>query len=99
MISIRMGASLRRLARCLALAAASLAALPAHATAAGDVEKALAGLSSWSADFTQSIADGQGKELRSASGKFYLQRPGKFRWDYAEPSQQLVLGEIGRAHV
>ncbi len=31
--------------------------------------------------------------LRSASGKFYLQRPGKFRWDYAEPSQQLVLGD------
>ena len=26
-------------------------------------------------------------------GKLYLQRPGKFRWDYAEPSEQLVLAD------
>src|SRR5580692_12408039 len=93
MISIRRGASVRRLAFILALAIGALGAVRAHATAASDVEKALAGLSSWSADFTQTIADGQGKELRSAAGKFYLQRPGKFRWDYAEPSQQLVLSD------
>ena len=35
----------------------------------------------------------QGKVLRSAAGKLYLQRPGKFRWDYAEPSEQLVLAD------
>ena len=93
MMSIRMGASLRRFAASLAIAGVALTAARAHATAASDVEKNLAGLSSWSADFTQTIADGQGKVLRSASGKFYLQRPGKFRWDYAEPSQQLVLGD------
>jgi outer membrane lipoprotein carrier protein len=91
--SIRMGASLRRLTLSLVVAAGALAAARAHATPASDVEKYLAGLASWSADFTQTIADGQGKVLRSASGKFYLQRPGKFRWDYAEPSQQLVLGD------
>jgi outer membrane lipoprotein carrier protein len=92
MMSIGRGASL--LGRTLILAlAAGLAATRVHATAASDVEKSLTGLSSWSADFTQTIADGQGKVLRSASGKFYLQRPGKFRWDYAEPSQQLVLGD------
>jgi outer membrane lipoprotein carrier protein len=84
---------MRRLVFVLACAAGVLAAGGAHATAASDVEKNLTGLSSWSADFTQTIADGQGKVLRSAAGKFYLQRPGKFRWDYAEPSQQLVLGD------
>jgi outer membrane lipoprotein carrier protein len=31
--------------------------------------------------------------LRSAAGKLYLQRPGKFRWDYTEPSEQLVLAD------
>jgi outer membrane lipoprotein carrier protein len=31
--------------------------------------------------------------LRSAAGKLYLQRPGKFRWDYSEPSEQLVLAD------
>jgi outer membrane lipoprotein carrier protein len=57
------------------------------------VEKYLAGLATWSADFTQTIADGAGKVLRSAAGKLYLQRPGKFRWDYSEPSEQLVLAD------
>ena len=93
MISTRAGAALRRLTLTLAVAVGALAAARAHASAASDVERYLAGLSSWSADFTQTIEDGQGKVLRSASGKFYLQQPGKFRWDYAEPSQQLVLGD------
>jgi outer membrane lipoprotein carrier protein len=65
----------------------------AQATPAQDVEKYLAGLASWSADFTQTIDDGHGKVLRSAAGKLYLQRPGKFRWDYTEPSEQLVLAD------
>jgi outer membrane lipoprotein carrier protein len=64
-----------------------------HATPATDVENYLAGLSSWSADFTQTIDDGNGKVLRRAAGKLYLQRPGKFRWDYTEPSEQLVLAD------
>jgi outer membrane lipoprotein carrier protein len=63
------------------------------ATPATDVEKYLAGLATWSADFTQTIDDGHGKVLRSAAGKLYLERPGKFRWDYVEPSEQLVLAD------
>jgi outer membrane lipoprotein carrier protein len=62
-------------------------------SAAGKVEKYLDGLSAWSADFAQTIEDGQGKVLRSAAGKFYLERPGKFRWDYSDPSEQLVLAD------
>jgi outer membrane lipoprotein carrier protein len=93
MISTRTGAALRRFTLTFALALGALAAVRAHASAASDVERNLGGLSSWSADFAQTIEDGQGKVLRSASGKFYLQRPGKFRWDYVEPSQQLVLGD------
>jgi outer membrane lipoprotein carrier protein len=97
MISTRTGAAMRRFTLSLVLgalaAAGTLAGARVHASAASDVERNLTGLSSWSADFAQTIEDGQGKVLRSASGKFYLQRPGKFRWDYAEPSQQLVLGD------
>ena len=66
---------------------------PGIASPATDVEHYLAGLSSWSADFKQTINDGKGKELRSAAGKFYLERPGKFRWDYADPSEQLILAD------
>jgi outer membrane lipoprotein carrier protein len=70
-----------------------LRSAPGIASPATDVEHYLAGLSSWSADFKQTINDGKGKELRSAAGKFYLQRPGKFRWDYADPSEQLILAD------
>jgi outer membrane lipoprotein carrier protein len=65
----------------------------ADASPATQVEQYLSGLSSWSADFKQTIDDGSGKILRSAAGHLYLQRPGKFRWDYTEPSEQLVLAD------
>lgn len=81
----------------LVLAAAAfvvaLRSAPGIASPAGDVEHYLSGLSSWSADFKQTIEDGHGKELRSAAGKFSLQRPGKFRWDYVEPSEQVIVAD------
>ena len=64
-----------------------------HASPTTDVEKYLNGLASWSADFEQTIDDGHGNVLRSAAGRLYLQRPGKFRWDYSQPSEQLVLAD------
>jgi outer membrane lipoprotein carrier protein len=77
----------------LSAATAGAGASAAAASAASEVEKYLAGLATWSADFQQTIDDGHGKVLRSAAGKLYLQRPGKFRWDYSEPSEQLVLAD------
>jgi outer membrane lipoprotein carrier protein len=70
-----------------------LRAAPGLASPATEVDHYLTGLSSWSADFKQTITDGQGKELRSAAGKFFLERPGKFRWDYSEPSEQMILAD------
>lgn len=70
-----------------------LAAGAVRAAPANQVDHYLAGLASWSADFKQTIADDQGKIVRSASGHLYVQRPGKFRWDYTQPSEQLVLAD------
>jgi len=63
------------------------------ASPAADVDKYLNGLATWSADFTQTIDDGHGKIERRAAGKLYLQKPGKFRWDYSQPSEQLILAD------
>ena len=79
--------------RTLLLLAASFCATALHAAPAADVDKYLEGLASWSADFEQTIDDGHGNVLRSAAGKLFLQRPGKFRWDYSKPSEQLVLAD------
>ncbi len=100
-ISSRSGMIFRAAALSLVLAlaggatglAAANAAAAGSTPAAAKVEKYLAGLATWSADFTQDIGDSSGKVLRSAAGKLYLQRPGKFRWDYSEPSEQLVLAD------
>jgi outer membrane lipoprotein carrier protein len=80
----------------LAPIALLLALAGAHQTIASpatDVDKYLSGLATWSADFTQTIDDGHGKITRSAAGKLYLQKPGKFRWDYSQPSEQLILAD------
>ena len=77
----------------LMLLIAPLGATRTFATPAADVEKYLSGLASWSADFEQTIDDGHGNVLRTAAGRLYLQRPGKFRWDYSKPSEQLVLAD------
>jgi outer membrane lipoprotein carrier protein len=75
------------------LGAAGETPTAAASAAAAEVEKYLSGLASWSADFEQTIDDGRGNVLRTAAGKLYLQRPGKFRWDYAKPSEQMVLAD------
>jgi outer membrane lipoprotein carrier protein len=72
---------------------ALLSAPASHASPTTEVEKYLSGLASWSADFKQTIDDGHGKVVRSAAGKLSLQKPGKFRWDYTEPSEQVILAD------
>jgi len=73
--------------------ATTLLGAPAPATPVTEVDKYLNGLSSWAADFTQTIDDGHGNVVRSAAGRLFLQRPGKFRWDYRQPSEQLILAD------
>ena len=72
---------------------AQLPATVCFATPTTEVEKYLNGVATWTADFKQTIDDGHGNVVRSAAGKLYLQKPGKFRWDYSEPSEQLILAD------
>lgn len=82
------------LSRWLALLALSGATLLARAeTPAARVDRYFAALTTWSADFEQSVAGGKDGDERKASGHLYLQKPGKFRWDYRLPNEQLVLAD------
>lgn len=66
---------------------AAPAALPVDAKAdIARVETYLSGITTISADFVQVSADGS-----LASGKFYLKRPGKMRWQYAPPSSVQLI--------
>jgi outer membrane lipoprotein carrier protein len=45
------------------------------------------------ASFTQQVMDRQGKVAERASGTFAFSRPGKFRWTYAKPTSQVLVGD------
>lgn len=51
----------------------------------------LAKASTLQADFAQVQIDENGNQGKRASGVFYLQRPGKFRWDYQTPYSQEIV--------
>lgn len=51
---------------------------------------------SLTASFQQTAFDEAGNPGKSSYGKFYLQRPGQFRWDYQKPFVQQIISTSGR---
>jgi outer membrane lipoprotein carrier protein len=49
-----------------------------------------------SADFQQVSIDKLGQPGKSSYGKFYLNRPGKFRWNYEKPFVQEIVSNGGK---
>jgi outer membrane lipoprotein carrier protein len=45
------------------------------------------------AQFSQTVTDKLGKKLQQASGTMSFSRPGKFRWVYEQPYEQLIVGD------
>jgi outer membrane lipoprotein carrier protein len=54
------------------------------------VERAVAALDSVRAEFVQELVDPRSKTTQRATGTLSLKKPGKFRWDYAQPAQVIV---------
>lgn len=48
------------------------------------------------ADFKQVLINEAGDPYQTSFGIFYLQRPGKFRWDYLKPFQQQIVSTSGK---
>jgi outer membrane lipoprotein carrier protein len=51
---------------------------------------------SLTADFKQVVINEAGNPVQTSYGVFYLQRPGKFRWDYLKPFQQQIVASAGK---
>src|SRR5262245_54083615 len=51
------------------------------------------------AGFEQRVTDRGGKPLQQAKGSFVFQRPGKFRWTYDKPVDQLIVGDGERVWI
>ncbi|WP_026601438.1 outer membrane lipoprotein chaperone LolA [Methylomonas sp. 11b] len=56
----------------------------------------LASSSALSADFKQISFDKSGRPAQNSLGKFYLSRPGKFRWNYQKPFVQEIVSNAGK---
>ncbi|HWH46235.1 MAG TPA: outer membrane lipoprotein chaperone LolA [Burkholderiales bacterium] len=77
----------------LMLLIGALLAWPAHA---GPIEKMRAFIEqtrSARAVFTQTVADSSGQVSQQASGMVQFQRPGRFRWTYSKPYEQVIVGD------
>ncbi|MEW9898605.1 outer membrane lipoprotein chaperone LolA [Chitinivorax sp. PXF-14] len=66
--------------------------LAAQAGAIDQLKAFVAGTSSLRADFSQQVS-GQRSAKQTSSGTLSLQRPGKFRWVYTKPYEQLIVGD------
>jgi outer membrane lipoprotein carrier protein len=51
------------------------------------------------AEFEQKVFDRSGKQVQQAKGSFVFQRPGKFRWVYAKPADQVIVGDGERVWI
>ena len=67
--------------------------LSAYAGATDKLKNFIASTHSAQANFTQEVRDKSGKRIQSASGTMQFVRPGKFRWVYQKPSEQLIVGD------
>lgn len=69
--------------------------VPGAASAASAAEAALQrfvdGVQTLSAHFEQSQLDEKGAVIDTRSGEFLLARPGRFRWSYTQPYEQLMV--------
>ncbi len=74
-----------------ALISASAQALPTVRSVADAVDQHYNHLQTLQADFTE-IYQGTGVE-RQESGKLWLKKPGKMRWEYRSPEEKLFVGD------
>lgn len=79
------------------LAALALVALTPLTAVANEGAERLAHmlepLDTYVADFDQQILDGSGQRLQEASGRMWLSRPGRFRWEVNAPYEQVVVSD------
>jgi outer membrane lipoprotein carrier protein len=50
-------------------------------------------------DFEQKVYDRTGKLTQESKGSFVFLRPGRFRWTYAKPVDQLIVGDGERVWI
>jgi outer membrane lipoprotein carrier protein len=85
--------------RLLLSAAALLLALSAQAASLERYKEFLDGTRSARAQFDQKVYDRNGKLVQQSHGSFVFERPGRFRWVYDKPADQVIVGDGKRVWI
>jgi len=83
----------RRLPRVLLVALVAAMPMGVDATGLAQLKAFLDGAKSGRATFRQSVVAKGVREPQQSSGTFTFQRPGRFRWSYEKPYEQLIVGD------
>jgi len=71
----------------------------AQAAAIDRFKTFLSGTKSARGEFEQKVHDRNGKVTQESKGNFVFQRPGLFRWTYAKPVDQVIVGDGERVWI
>jgi outer membrane lipoprotein carrier protein len=93
MVSLRRCLRAPRLLALVLLLALAPHRSPAATADSTILDRYLSSLSTWTADFSQTVIDSRGKQAGVGRGRLLIVRPGKFRW---ESSPQGASGEAAQ---
>lgn len=71
----------------------------AHGASLERYQEFLNGTHSARATFQQRVVDRNGKLVQETKGSFVFQRPGRFRWVYDKPADQVIVGDGQRVWI
>jgi len=57
------------------------------------VQRYFRDLTSLRAEFVQQVFDERSEIIQQSSGRVYMQKPRRFRWDYREPYRQIIVAD------
>ena len=77
----------------------TLAAFAVHANSLERFKTFVRDTKSARAEFVQQVRDRSGKVTQESKGSFVFQRPGLFRWVYAKPVDQVIVGDGERVWI
>jgi outer membrane lipoprotein carrier protein len=69
------------------------ATVPAHAAGLAQLKAFVDGAKSGRTAFRQSVVPKGAREPQVSTGTFTFARPGRFRWSYEKPFEQLIVGD------
>ena len=90
---------MRTLLGIVALLFALAAAFTTNAASLDRYKTFLNGTHSARAHFEQKVYDRDGKLSQTSRGNFVFQRPGRFRWVYDKPADQVIVGDGQRVWI